>query len=162
MRTERPHTADSALNLWRLSVMSTAVTMTAGVAHLMELPAKMRYGPTLWVVLHRTLYPTFGKTAGFAEAAAVISTNLLAWRTRRGQPEAFRSNAVAATCLAAAHAIFWGVVQPVNVEASRWALDDIPRDWTRRRDRWEYGHAIRAGLVTTALAALVMSSGRAR
>jgi len=43
--------------------MSTAVTMTAAVAHLMELPAKMRYEPSLWVKLHRTLYPNFGRTA---------------------------------------------------------------------------------------------------
>jgi hypothetical protein len=35
--------------------MTTAVTMTAAVAHLMELPAKMRYEPSLWVRLHRTL-----------------------------------------------------------------------------------------------------------
>jgi hypothetical protein len=153
MRTEQ---------LWRFSLMSTAVTMTAAVAHLMELPAKMRYEPSLWVRLHRTLYSNFGRTAGPAEAAAVISTNLLAWRTRHEQPEAFRSTAVAAACLAAAHAIFWGVVQPVNAEVVRWPLDSIPRDWTKQRDRWEYGHAIRAGLVTAALGALIMSMRRER
>jgi hypothetical protein len=58
--------------------MSTAATMTAAGAHLMELPAKMRYEPSLWVRLHRTLYPNFGRTAGPAEAAAVISMNLRA------------------------------------------------------------------------------------
>jgi hypothetical protein len=154
MRTERESTGNSALNLWHFSLMATAVTMTAAVAHLMELPAKMRYEPSLWVRLHRTLYPNFGRTAGPAEAAAVISTHLLAWRTRR-ESEAFRSTAVAAACLAAAHAIFWAVVQPVNVEVMRWSLDTIPYDWENRRKRWEYGHAIRAGLVTAALGALV-------
>ena len=103
------------------------------------------------------MYPNFGRTAGPAEAAAVISTTLLAWRTRRERPEPFRSTAVAASCLAAAHAIYWGVVQPVNAEVIRWPLWAIPRDWTRRRDRWEYGHAVRAGLVTAALGALVPS-----
>lgn len=131
--------------------------MTAAVAHLMELPAKMRYEPSLWVRLHRTLYPNFGRTAGPAEAAAVISTNVLAWWTRRERPEAFRSTAAAAACLAAAHAIFWGVVQPVNVEVMRWPPDAIPHAWENRRNRWEYGHAIRAGLVTAALGALVTS-----
>jgi hypothetical protein len=33
------------------------------------LPAKMRYEPSLWVRLHRTLYPNFGRIAGPAEAA---------------------------------------------------------------------------------------------
>jgi hypothetical protein len=36
----------------------------------------------------------------------------------------------------------------------QWPLDAIPPNWTDRRDRWEYGHAIRAGLVTAALGAL--------
>jgi Domain of unknown function (DUF1772) len=157
MRTERQDAANSALNLWRFSLMSTAVTMTAAVAHLMELPAKMQYEPSLWVRLHRTMYPNFGRTAGPAEAAAVMSTSLLAWWTRRERPEAFRSTTVAAACLAAAHAIFWIVVQPVNAEVTRWPLDAIPPDWTKQRDRWEYGHAIRAGLVTAALGALVTS-----
>jgi hypothetical protein len=89
------------MNLWRFSLVFTAVTMTVAMAHLMELPAKMRYEPSLWVRLHRTLYPNFGRTAGPAEAAAVTIGN--------------------------------------------------------RRDRWEYGHAIRAGLVTAALGALVTS-----
>ena len=137
--------------------MSTAMAMTAAVAHLMELPAKRRYEPSLYVRLHRTLYPNFGKTAGPAEAFAVIATNALAWWARRHRPEAFRRTAVAAVCLAAAHGIFWSVVQPANLEMARWPLDAIPRDWTGWRDRWEYGHAVRAGLVTTALAALTLS-----
>jgi hypothetical protein len=156
--TAPPPPRDSAANLLRFSsIMSTALTMTAAVAHLMELPAKMRYEPSLYVRLHRTLYPNFGRTAGPAEALAVISTNLLAWWTRRHRPEAFRGTAVAAACLTAAHGIFWSVVQPVNVEMMRWSLDEIPQDWTNRRDRWEYGHAVRAGLVTAALGALTLS-----
>jgi anthrone oxygenase-like protein len=160
MRTEQRGTSNSALKLWRFSVLSTAVTMTAAVAHLMELPAKMRYEPSLWVRLHRTLYQNFGRTAGPAEAATTISTTLLAWRMHRERPEMFQSTAIAAGCLAVAHAVFWGVVQPVNTEVMRWPLEAIPDDWTRQRDRWEYGHAIRAALVTAALAALVMSTQR--
>src|SRR5262245_19245738 len=157
MRTERQKTGDSTLNLWRFALITTAVTMTAAVAHLMELPAKRRYESSLWVRLQRTLYPNFGRTAGPAEAAAVVSTSLLARRTRGEQAEAFPLVAVAAGCLSAAHAIFWGVVQPVNVEVAHWPTDLIPQDWETRRDRWEYGHAIRAGAVNGALVALVMS-----
>jgi hypothetical protein len=146
------------LNAWRFScVMSTAMTMTACVAHLMEMPAKMTYEPSLYVRLHRTLYPNFGRTAGPAEALAVLTTGGLAWWSRERRPGAFSLTAAAAGCLAAAHGIFWGVVQPVNVEMMRWPLDAIPPDWRNRRDRWEYGHAVRAGLVSAALAALTLS-----
>jgi len=148
----------TALNAWRFScIMSTAMTMSAAVAHLMELPAKRQYEPPLYVRLHRTLYPNFGRTAGPAEGLALLATCALAWWTRERRPGAFPLTAAAAGCLTAAHGIFWGVVQPVNVEMAQWPLDAIPRDWTAWGDRWEYGHAVRAGLVTGALAALTLS-----
>jgi hypothetical protein len=139
------------------TIMSTALTMTACVAHLMELPAKMRYEPPLYVRLHRTLYPNFGRTAGPAEGLAVVTSAALAWWSRTRRPRAFRLTAAAAGCLAAAHGIFWSVVNPVNIEMVKWPLDAIPDDWTTARDRWEYGHAVRAGLVTFALATLIAS-----
>jgi hypothetical protein len=52
---------------------------------------------------------------------------------------------------------FWTVVQPVNADMMRWPLDAIPRHWAKWRDRWEYGHAVRAGLVTVALGILTWS-----
>lgn len=59
------------------------MTMTAAVAHLMELPAKMRYERSPYVRLHRTLYPNFGRTAGPAEAGRDIDES--AWcREGRG------------------------------------------------------------------------------
>ena len=151
--------ADStALKVCRFSsIMATAMTMSAAVAHLMELPAKMQYEPPLYVRLHRTLYPTFGKTAGPAEAIAVVSTAALAGIAGRQRERSSRLTVAAAGCLAVAHGIFWSVVQPVNAEMMRWPLDAIPRDWATLRDRWEYGHAVRAGLVTAALGALTWS-----
>jgi hypothetical protein len=157
--TERTQpTKSTTFDMWRLSsVMSTAITMSAAVAHVMEMPAKRRYDPSLYVMLHRTLYPNFGRTAGPAEGIAVVTTAALAWWTRRRNPKAFPLTAAAAACLAAAHGIFWSVVNPVNIEMSRWPLDAIPEGWTVARDRWEYGHAVRAVMVTGALAALTLS-----
>jgi len=136
------------------SVMSTALAMTAAVAHLLELPAKRRYEPALYVRLHRTLYWNFGRIAGPAESLAVLTTGALAW-WRRNDPAAFSPIVAAAGCVSAAHGTFWAIVSPVNVEMVRWPLDAIPGDWTMARDRWEYGHAARACLLTGALAALV-------
>lgn len=156
---QRPETRPvSAIDLCRFtSVISTAWTLTAAGAHLMELPAKMRYEAPLYVRLHRTLYPNFGRIAGAAEAIAAASTAALAWWVRCRQPAVSRSAVTAAACVAAAHGVFWGVVQPVNVEMVKWPLDAIPADWANQRNRWEYGHAARAGLVTVALGALMWS-----
>jgi hypothetical protein len=148
-----------ALRLLRFSsIMSTALAMTAAVAHLLELPAKRRYEPAVYVRLHRTLYWNFGRIAGPAEAVAVLTTGVLAWWHRRHHPAAFSPTAVAAGSLTAAHGTFWAIVSPVNVEMAGWPLDAIPGDWTAARDRWEYGHAVRACLLTGALAALVWSN----
>ena len=157
--TIRTATRPTALRLLRFSsIMSTALAMTAAVAHLMELPAKRRYEPALYVRLHRTLYWNFGRFAGPAESAAVLTTGVLAWWLRRRSPTAFSPTAAAAGCLAAAHGTFWAIVSPVNVEMVRWPLDAIPGNWTTARDRWEYGHAACACLLTGALAALVWSN----
>jgi hypothetical protein len=141
------------LRMWRfLSIMSTAVTVSAALCHLMELPPKMRYAPPVYVKLHRTLYPNFGRIAGMAEILAVLSTSGLAWSVRK------RSIIAAAGCLAAAHGAFWALVNPANVTMANWPLDAIPPDWTRWRDQWEYTHASRAVLTTGALGMLVWSS----
>jgi hypothetical protein len=57
MRRELQTQGDStAIDACRFTaMMTTAVAMAAAVAHLMELPAKMQYEPSLYVRLHRTL-----------------------------------------------------------------------------------------------------------
>ncbi len=122
----------------------------------MELPGKMQYDSRLYVMLHRTLYPTFGQTAGWAEGFALMSAIGLAWRVRK-RGAAFPLTATAAVCQVAAMAVFLVFVQPANQTMAAWSLDAIPPEWTSWRDQWEYGHAARAVLQTAALAALVLS-----
>lgn len=117
-QNSRERTDSTELNAFRFSsIMAAALTMSAAVAHLMELPAKMQNEPPLYVRLHRTLYPTFGKTAGPAEAVAVASTAALAWMTRRRDGRSSRLTVVAAGCLAAAHGVFWSVFQTAKEES---------------------------------------------
>lgn len=58
---------------------------------------------------------------------------------------------------ALAFAVFWAVVFPVNQEMARWIVDAVPQDWVDWRDRWEYGHAARALLLTAGFWALICS-----
>jgi len=138
------------------STMSTAITMSASVAHLMEMRPKMQYDGPLYAKLHRTLYPNFGRFAGIAEVVAVLTTAGLAWKTRK-LGGSFPAVATAASSLAIAHAAFWTCVHPANETIASWDLDSIPEDWERWRDQWEYTHATRAVLATGALAALLTS-----
>jgi hypothetical protein len=107
-------------------------------------------------MLHRTLYPTFGQTAGWAEGLALLSVIALAWVVRK-RSAAFSLTVIAAVCQVAAMAAFLARVQPANRTMGGWPLDAIPPDWTGWRDQWEYGHAVRAVLLTVALGALVLS-----
>jgi hypothetical protein len=127
--------------------------MSAAFCHLLELPPKMRYEPSLYVRLHRTLYPNFGRISGPVEAASVVTASALAWNLRNRRRPA-KLAAAAAGCLAAAHAIFWTTVQPANQTMFTWKLDAIPQEWIGWRNQWEYSHAARAVLVTAALAML--------
>jgi Domain of unknown function (DUF1772) len=155
------------LRLLRLSsILSIAIGMSAAFAHLMEMPAKMRYDPALYVKLHRTLYPNFGRIAGAAEILSVLSTAGLALWLRQRRSGAFPSTAAAAGCLAAAHGTFWVLVYPANTTMFKWQLDSIPAEWIHWRNQWEYSHAARAILETAALGTLAWSvmpdnSGRA-
>ena len=44
---------------------------------------------------------------------------------------------------------------PVN--RSRLQVEALPADWKALRDRWEYSHAVRAGLALVSLIALVIT-----
>lgn len=148
------------LKTWRfVTIMLVAVALSAALAHLMELPGKMSYDAHLYVLLHRTLYPTFGQTAGWAEGLGLLTIIGLAWRVRQ-RGAAFPLTLAAAACQVAAMTVFLVFVQPVNLTMSSWPLDSIPPDWTRWRDQWEYAHAVRAVLQIGALAALVLSAVR--
>ena len=146
---------------WRfLAMMANALFMSAAVAHLMELPSKMKYDPQLYVRLQHTLYPNFGLIGGIGEIIAVVTTLGLAYTMHRRHLPAFPLTAFAAGCLVAAHAAFWIFIQPVNQAFASWDLNAIPGNWTLWRNQWEYTHAVRAVLSIAALGALMISALR--
>ena len=145
------------LKIWQFAtIMLMALAMAAAFCHLLELPAKMNYEARLYVMLHRTLYPNYGRVSGIAEFLATVAVIGLAWRMR-GQPGVFEPVLVSAILMVAAHAVFWFLVQPANTTMAAWSLDEIPDEWTQWRNRWEYSHAVRAVLEVSALGALVIS-----
>ena len=146
------------LRIWRfLTVMLTALSMGAALAHLLELPAKVHYEPALWLRLLQTLYPpAFGTIGAFCEVGAVLAVLVLTLLVRRRRP-AFAWTVAAAVCLVATHAAFWLLVAPVNATLLPLTPETLPPNWTFLRDQWEYTHAARAFLQIAALAALLVS-----
>lgn len=126
------------------------------LAHLLEMPAKLRYDGALWVTLLHTLYPAFGTLGAVFEVGALAAVLLLAWLLRGSGP-AFRWTAIGAACLVAAHAAFWIWVAPVNAALGGTSPDALPENWMRLRAQWEYTHAVRALLQIGAVGALLQS-----
>jgi hypothetical protein len=150
-----------SLSTWRFSsIMLNAVFMSAAVAHLMELPAKMRYEAPLYARLQNSLYWNYGRIGGVAEILALLTTGgITAWMRKRRHP-AFPLTAAAAGTLAVAHGAFWMLVSPANQIMATWSPDAVPADWTKWREQWEYTHAARAFLATGALGMLTASTLR--
>ena len=139
-----------------LTIMLTALSLSAAFAHLLELPAKLSYDGAQWLDLLQTLYPTYGKVSGVCEIGAVVAASVLVVVVRQHRT-AFLWTLLAASCLIATHAIFWIWVAPVNAALVPLSPEPLPADWTRLRNQWEFAHATRAILQIVALAALVIS-----
>ena len=59
--------------------------------------------------------------------------------------------------LGIALAAWFILILPMNAAFATWGPDAVPPDWTRVRDRWDYGHATGFVLHVTRFAALVAS-----
>ncbi len=145
------------VRVWRLgTILLTALSMSAAVCHLLELPAKIRLPGAEWTHLLQTLYPpAFGSVGACFEVGAMVSALVLVWLVR--DRPGFAWTAIAAAALLAMHAIFWIWTAPVNAVMGAATPTTLPENWAALRDQWEYSHAARAVLQIGALASLVWS-----
>jgi predicted membrane channel-forming protein YqfA (hemolysin III family) len=130
------------LRIWRfITITLTALLMGATFCHVLESPAKMRYPAEHYLTLHRTLYVVFGppNIGAFIEIGAILAAVALVFLTRRRRP-AFGLTLAGAVFLLAGLVIYFVFVEPANVAMKAMPLNAPPADWTRWRDRWEYGH----------------------
>ncbi|NGM89934.1 DUF1772 domain-containing protein, partial [Parapusillimonas sp. SGNA-6] len=92
------------LRTWRwLTLMFVALSLAPALAHLLEMPAKLRYEGPLWLTISQTLYGAFGTVGGAFEAAAVFTTVVLVLLVRQRHP-AFGWTLLAALSMLLAHA----------------------------------------------------------
>lgn len=130
------------IRTWRfITIVLTALLMGTTFCHVLEMPAKMHYSPSLYLTIHRSLYAAFGPPGPgpFIEIGAILAAAGLVYLVRNQQPAVWLS-LLGAVCLAAGLAVYFAFIEPANV-AMRGMAADLPLpDWTQWRDQWEYGH----------------------
>ncbi|MFO7477831.1 MAG: DUF1772 domain-containing protein [Methyloceanibacter sp.] len=141
-----------------VALLLAALTLGLGFGHLMQLPSRMGWDQYLWVgsTVQGGLYAMFGSIGAILFVATVIALALLAYFVREHDRPGF-ALAAAAGLFALALVLWWMLVYPVNVELATWVDGPVPVDWTAYRARWEWGHAIIAGVELLGFAALVGS-----
>jgi Anthrone oxygenase len=150
-----------------VSVVLAALTLAPALAHVCELPGKLRLDRDGYLTVQSIYYPGF-TLIGMSEPLAVLASLALALVS----PPALASfwlALAACACFLGMQAIFWAVVQPVN---KRWLEGkQLPTStatffavggrreasWKDLRDRWEHAHAARAALALLGLIALLLA-----
>jgi hypothetical protein len=137
--------AESVMPFRRLQfavLLLAALTLTMEAAHVLELPQKMSYEPTLYAAVNSTLYRYFAIVGGMLTILTLIAGAALVIAVRK-QP-GFRWTLAGVAAYYLAFGIWLAVVEPVNRTAAAAAARDpasLPQLWTTLRTRWEYGHA---------------------
>jgi hypothetical protein len=121
-----------------------ALSLGMSFAHVLEMPVRRSWDQSLWVAttVHGNLYRMFGPNGpgAWIDLAAVLGAMVLAYQVRADR-RVLVWTGVGAGALVAAHAAWWGLVFPANLELANWVAGPVPADWARWRDRWEFGHA---------------------
>lgn len=149
---------------------ATLVGLSAcmGLAHVPELPGKLRLTEEEYRIVQPIYYPGFTVGGFIGEFGGILVTAALVAITPKPSP-ALWLRAVALTALLAMHGIYWLMTHPVNKfwlagqpvrGAGRgfFALGSQARqrgDWRDLRDQWEMSHVIRTVLTLVALSLLL-------
>jgi hypothetical protein len=158
-----------------VALVLVAVTLSFALAHAAELPGKLRLDKETYAAVQPIYYPGFTLGALSEPAAIVALIILLAVAPRAGV--SFGWTVAAFIFLLLVHGVYWLVVHPVNrfwvkdqnlkgMSAGFFAVGHrldaagpgAATDWTALRDRWEYGHVVRAGLALLGFVCLAIAT----
>jgi hypothetical protein len=137
-----------------LSLLFTALALGGSLAHLYELPHKIRLPAQEYLVVQQ-IYRGWS-LLGIAVFGSLISTLVLTVFVRDDLKSTFALTLTALLCIIGAQVIFWVFTYPVNQETENWTV--LPKTWMQLRSRWEYSHAAGALLNLAAFIALVLAA----
>lgn len=143
------------LTLKFVSLFLVVATVVPSVAHVLELPGKLRLTREQYFAVQPIYYPGF-TIAGMAEPVSILVLIALVVMTPVGTVNFWLL--IGTTLLAAlAHLLYWILTAPVNKvwlrnetisnSAQRFfdaGANIADADWTLLRDRWERSHVLRA------------------
>jgi peptidoglycan/LPS O-acetylase OafA/YrhL len=129
------------------------------MAHVLELPNKLRLEGPLWLAVQQQIYNGWGPLIGAPTeiGGMVISLVLLAANRRRARAALLFG--LASVAYGSMLLSFFLFNAPVNKAVNKWTPETLAADWATYRLRWEIGHALAAlfgllGLVAVASATL--------
>jgi hypothetical protein len=140
------------------TVLVTALGLSLGVAHTLELPPKMGYDAGLYTAVTSTLYRLYGSVGAVLQMGSLVAVAVLCWLVRGTR--AFRPTLAALLAIVVSLAMWAAIVQPVNAEWGRvWRSDPsaAPAAYLRLRARWEYGRVVACLAWLAGFACLVLS-----
>lgn len=135
-----------------ISVLLTALTMSAALAHLFALPNKIGLPRDAYLTVQQ-IYRGWA-LLGIVVIGALISTAALTLMVR-AETKAFVLTLVAAVSIALGLEVFFAFTYPANQQTLNWTT--LPDNWETLRRQWEYSHATAAGLYLLAFVALILS-----
>jgi hypothetical protein len=144
-------------NMRRLRWVATGVGLAAcfaPMAHLLEMPNKLRLDGALWLAIQQHLYAGWGPLIGAPTETAGTAINLVLLAAHGGRGAMARRHGLAALCYVAMLVCFFVLNAPVNAAVATWTAATLPPDWASYRLRWEIGHGLAALFALLALAAV--------
>lgn len=136
-----------------LAILSIAIVLVPGGAHLIELPNKIGMDREQYLAVQQ-LYRGWA-LAGFVLLGALAATLALAILSRsQGPPFLFATASFVLLLVTLVTFFIW--VFPVNQATDNWTT--APENWQALRMQWETMHAINAIITLCALAAAALSA----
>jgi hypothetical protein len=135
----------------RLALAFAVAALLAPVAHVLELPNKLRLDGALWLAVQQNLYRGWGPVLGAPTELGALALSLILCAERGAQ----RWRLLGAGTYAAMIVVFFIFNAPVNAVVAGWTAATLPPDWQAFRLRWEAGHLLSAVLAGIGLAATI-------
>jgi hypothetical protein len=140
-----------------IALLLAALSLGSSWSHVLQIRGKAPWPGPFWQQAMATLYRDYAIIGAAIDVAAILAAWTLAY-VLRGAPTPFRRAFAGAILLSAGLGTWFAFVAPINAVFANWPAGGLPADWTVYRDRWEFWHAVIAGLKGLALSALIIAA----